>query len=45
LERLVAAASVESAALGIRSFAPKWRAGQDETANPMATRYLIEISI
>jgi len=33
LRTLVAAAGVESAAAGVRSFIPKWRAIQNKTAN------------
>jgi hypothetical protein len=41
LRTLVAAAGVESAAAGVRSFIPKWRAIQNKTANS----YVIETAI
>jgi len=41
LRTLVAASGAKTAAFGVSSFVPKWRAGQNKTANT----YVIEIAI
>jgi len=41
LRTLVAASSAKTAGFGVLSSVPKWRAGQDETANT----YVIEMSL
>jgi hypothetical protein len=41
LRTLVAASSAKTAGFGVPSFVPKWRAGENKTANT----YAIEISI
>jgi site-specific DNA recombinase len=41
LRTLVAASSAKTAGFGVPSFVPKWRAGQNKTANT----YVIEIAL